>query len=63
MTLDGARGGVAFLTYVELVLGPTLSPRNVVVMDNLPAHKLPAVRAATGRTGATLNSNCTDLFK
>ncbi|CAO3379819.1 Mobile element protein [Azospirillum argentinense] len=54
MTLDGAMGGAAFLAYVERVLGPTLSHGDVVVMDNLPAHKLPAVRAAIERTGAVL---------
>ncbi len=54
MTLDGAMGGAAFLAYVEQVLGPTLSHGDVVVMDNLPAHKLPAVRAAIERTGAVL---------
>ena len=40
MTLDGAMSGAAFLAYVEQVLGPTLSHGDVV-MDNLPAHKLP----------------------
>lgn len=54
MTLDGAMGGAAFLTYAERVLAPTLRPGDVVVMDNLPAHKLPAVRAAIERTGARL---------
>jgi len=54
MTLDGAMGGAAFLAYVERILGPTLSHGDVVVMDNLPAHKLPAVRAAIERTGAVL---------
>ncbi|MBK1698931.1 hypothetical protein CKO21_16930 [Rhodovibrio salinarum] len=52
MTLDGAMTGVAFLAYVEQVLVPTLRPGDLVVMDNLPAHKPPAIRAAIERTGA-----------
>jgi transposase len=54
MTLDGAMGGAAFLAYVENVLAPTLSRGDIVVMDNLPAHKRPAVQAAIERTGARL---------
>ena len=45
---------VAFLAYVEQVLAPTLSPGDIVVMDNLPAHKGAAVRAAIEASGATL---------
>jgi transposase len=33
---------------------PTLQAGDVVVMDNLPAHKPAAVRAAVARAGATL---------
>lgn len=54
MTLDGAMGGAAFLAYTERVLAPTLRSGDVVVMDNLPAHKLPAVRTAIEQTGARL---------
>lgn len=54
MTLDGAMGGAAFLAYVEGVLVPTLGRGDVVVMDNLPAHKLPAVRKAIEQAGARL---------
>lgn len=54
MVLDGPMHGVAFLAYVDQVLAPTLSPGDVVVMDNLPAHKLSAVRQAIERTGAEL---------
>jgi hypothetical protein len=39
MILDGAMHGAAFLAYVEQVLAPTLSFGDIVVMDNLPAHK------------------------
>ena len=54
MTLDGAMHGAAFLAYVEQVLAPTLRPGDIVVMDNLPAHKPPAIRHAIERAGAEL---------
>ena len=54
MILDGAMHGAAFLAYVEQVLAPTLSAGDIVVMDNLPAHKPVAVRQAIERTGAEL---------
>ncbi|MBK1670851.1 hypothetical protein CKO28_22810 [Rhodovibrio sodomensis] len=55
MTLDSAMTGVAFLAYVEQVLVPALRPGDIVVMDNLPAHKPPAIRATIERTGAELH--------
>jgi transposase len=55
MMLDGPMNGAAFLAYVEQVLAPTLKPGDVVVMDNLPAHKSAAVRVAIEAKGATLN--------
>jgi transposase len=54
MVLDGPMDGPAFLAYVEQVLAPTLTPGDVVVLDNLPAHKQAAVRAAIEVTGAGL---------
>lgn len=54
MTLDGAMTGAAFLAYVEQVLVPTLRPGDVVVMDNLPAHKPIAIRDAIEAAGAFL---------
>jgi len=54
MVLDGPMDGPAFLAYVEQVLAPTLNPGDVVVMDNLPAHKPAAVRAAIEAMGADL---------
>jgi transposase len=44
--LEGALNGVAFETYVDQVLAPTLRPGDVVVIDNLSAHKGVAIRAA-----------------
>ena len=54
MVLDGAMHGAAFLAYVEQVLVPTLSPGDIVIMDNLSAHKSPAVRHAIEAAGAEL---------
>ena len=51
---DGAMNGNVFLAYVEQVLVPTLKPRDVVIMDNLPAHKGAGVRRAIEATGAEL---------
>lgn len=52
MVLDGPMTGQAFLAYVEQVLTPTLKPDDIVVLDNLPAHKIAAVRAASAAAGA-----------
>jgi transposase len=52
MVLDGATDGVAFGAYVEQVLVPTLRPADIVVMDNLAAHKMSAIVAAIEQTGA-----------
>jgi len=52
MVLDGPMTGPAFLAYVEQVLIPTLQPDDIIVMDNLPAHKIAAVRAAIDKAGA-----------
>jgi len=54
MVLDGAMHGAAFLAYVEQVLMPTLIPGDIVIMDNLPAHKSAAVLHAIEDAGAEL---------
>ena len=51
---DGPVNGDIFRTYVEKVLAPTLSPGDVVVMDNLGSHKSLAVRRAIRDAGAHL---------
>jgi transposase len=51
---DGAMNGNVFLAYVSQVLVPTLAPGDVVVMDNLPAHKAAGVRDAIAKAGASL---------
>ena len=54
MVLDGPMDGAAFLAYIEQVLVPELSNGEVVVMDNLPAHKVKGVRQAIEKAGAQL---------
>jgi len=44
--LDGAMDGDAFRVYIRDVLGPTLRRGDVVVLDNLPAHKVAGIREA-----------------
>ena len=53
-TIDGAMTGKKFLAYVERCLAPTLKRRDIVAIDNLPAHKVAGVRAAIEARGATL---------
>jgi transposase len=54
MTIDGAMTGQAFLAYVEQVLAPILRPGDIVVLDNLPAHKPSAIREAIEAAGAVM---------
>src|SRR6185312_439881 len=52
--LDGPMNGEAFLVYVEKILAPELKPGDIVVMDNLAAHKVQGVRALIEAAGANL---------
>ena len=52
MVLDGPMTGPAFLAYVRQVLVPTLRPGDIVVLDNLPAHKITGVRTTIQAAGA-----------
>lgn len=54
MVLDGPMDSAAFLAYVEQVLIKGLNPGDIVVMDNLPAHKVSGVRQAIEGVGAKL---------
>ena len=54
LVLDGPMTGPAFLAYVEQCLAPTLRPGDVVVMDNLPAHKVAGVEAALRAAGTSI---------
>lgn len=42
--LEGPMDGDAFRIYVQHVLAPTLKRGDVVVLDNLPAHKVAGIR-------------------
>jgi transposase len=50
----GGTDGHFFLQYVKRVLVPELRPGNVVLCDNLPAHKVVGVREAIEAAGATM---------
>ena len=52
--LDGPMDGTAFLAYVRRVLVPVLKPGDIVIMDNLPAHKVAGIREAIEGAGASL---------
>ncbi len=52
--VDGAVNGAIFLAYVRQVLVPTLKPDDIVIMDNLPVHKVFGVQAVLQAAGATL---------
>jgi transposase len=54
MVLDGPMNGDAFLAYVRQVLVPELAKDDVVIMDNLSAHKVKGVREAIEAAGAKL---------
>jgi transposase len=52
MVIDGAMNGPLFLAYLQQILTPTLKPGDVVVMDNLPAHKVAGVKEIVEKAGA-----------
>jgi len=53
LVLDGPMTGAAFRAYVEQMLTPALEPEDVVVMDNLAAHKVAGVEQAIAAAGAS----------
>jgi transposase len=52
MVTDGPLNGALFIRYVEQFLCPTLQPGDMIVMDNLAAHKVKGVTAAIEACGA-----------
>ena len=54
MVINGAMSGETFLAYFEQCLVPTLRRNDIVVMDNLRAHKVPGVREAIEKAQATV---------
>ena len=54
MVIEGTMTGEMFRAYVEQCLVPTLRRGDIVVIDNFAAHKVPGVREAIEKAGATL---------
>lgn len=54
MTIESPTDGDVFLAYLEQVLCPRLRSGQVVIMDNLAAHKVAGVRQLVETTGARL---------
>jgi transposase len=54
MTIESPTDGDVFLAYLEQVLCPQLQPGQVVIMDNLSAHKVEGVRSLIEACGAQL---------
>ncbi len=52
LVVDGAINGAIFLAYVQQQLVPTLRAGDIVIMDNLNAHKVAGVRSAIESAGA-----------
>jgi transposase len=52
--LEGPMNGEAFRAYVEQMLAPSLSQGDIVVIDNLSAHKVEGIRVAIEAKGAIL---------
>ena len=53
MLIKGAMNGEAFLAYIEQCLVPTLKRRDIVVVDNVPFHKVAGVEEAIQAVGAS----------
>ena len=54
-TIDAGTSGDVFLAFLDAVLLPELRPGDILVMDNLGAHKLAAVRARVEARGAHIH--------
>ena len=54
MTIPGSTDGEVFVAFIEKVLAPKLKAGDVVVMDNLSAHKVKGVREGIEAAGAAL---------
>ena len=54
LAVEGATNREGFETYVEQILAPTLRPAQVVVMDNLTAHKGERIRELIEQRGCEL---------
>jgi transposase len=55
MLIEGAMNGPTFLAYVEQCLVPTLTPGDIVVLDNLTSHKVAGIAEAIAGAGASVS--------
>jgi transposase len=53
-TVEGAMDTAAFVVYVDAVLGPTLQPGQIVVLDNLSVHQAAHIRMLIEARGCEL---------
>ena len=54
LSVNGAVNGDVFAAYLDQVLGPTLRPGDVVVLDNLSVHKVDGLEQVVKKYGARL---------
>lgn len=54
LVIDGPVNGQIFLAWVQQHLVPTLRENDIVIMDNLPSHKVSGVGTAIQSAGAKL---------
>ena len=54
ISVDGAVNGDVFAAYLDQVLGPTLRPGDVMVLDNLAVHKVDGLPEIVQKHGARL---------
>jgi len=54
MRISGGTDTPVFLAYIEQVLGPTLRPGQIVLLDNLSAHTAPQIAASLAERGCQL---------
>jgi transposase len=54
LVVDGAINGAIFRAWIEQQLAPTLHDGDIVIMDNLSAHKVRGVREAIEAVGASV---------
>ena len=54
MTMNDSMDGQAFTIFIQPFLGPQLWEGAVVVMDNLPAHKLASIKLMIESVGASI---------
>ena len=54
LSVDGAVNGAVFAAYLDQVLGPTLRPGDVVVLDNLAVHKVEGLDEIAKKYGVRL---------